>query len=59
MHKYIVYVPDDGDITNMVMKEMHDVPYVEHSGYQKIVAIERKQYYWLGMNNDVVEYIAR
>ena len=41
------------------MKETHDVPYAGHSGYQKTVAAVRKQYYWPGMKNDVVEYIAR
>ena len=37
----------------MVLKEMHDVPYARHSGYQKTVETVRKQYYWLGMKNDV------
>ena len=45
MHKDRVYVPDVVDIRKMVLKEMHDVPYVGHSGYQKIVAAVRKQYY--------------
>ena len=53
MHKDRVYVPNLGDIRKMVLKETHDVPYVGHSGYQKIVAAVRKQYYWLGMKNDV------
>ena len=38
---------------------MCDVPYARHLCYQKIVAAVRKQYYWPGMKNDVVEYIAR
>ena len=53
MHRDRVYVPDVGDIRKMVMKQMDDVPYVTHLGYQKIVAIVRKQYYWSGMKNDV------
>ena len=43
----------------MVLKEMHDVPYAKDSGYHKKVAAIRKQYYWLGMKNDVAEYISR
>ena len=59
MHRDRIYVLDVGDIRNMVMKETHDVPYAGHSGHQKTVAAVRKQYYWSGMKNDVVEYIAR
>ena len=59
MHRDRVYVPDVGDIRKVVMKETYDAPYAGHSGYQKTVAIVRKQYYWLGMKNDVAEYIAR
>ena len=59
MHRDRVYVPDVGDIRKVVMKEAHDVPYVGHLGYQKIVAAVRKQYYWIGMKNDATEYISR
>ena len=59
MHRDRVYVPDVGDRRKVVMKETHDVPYVEHSGYQKIVAAVSKQYYWPGVKNDVAGYIAR
>ena len=30
MHRDRFYVPDVGDITKVVMKETHDVPYVGH-----------------------------
>ena len=59
MHIDRVYVPNVGDIRNMVMKETHDVPYAGHSGYQKTVAAVRKKYYWPGMKNDVAKYISR
>ena len=59
MHRDRVYVPHVGDIRKVVMKETHDVPYVGHLGYQKIVAAVRKQYYWPSMKNDVPQYIAR
>ena len=58
MHEDRVYVPNDGVIRNMVLKEMNDVPYVGYSSYQKTIETVRKQYYWLGMKNDVIEYIA-
>ena len=59
MHKDRVYVPNVGNISKMVMKETHDVPYVRNSGYQKTIVVVRKQYYWPEMKNDVTEYIAR
>ena len=59
IHKHKVYVPDVGDIRKMVLKEMHDVPYVVHSSYQKTIAVVRKQYYWPWIKNDLAEYIAR
>jgi hypothetical protein len=43
----------------LVLKEMHNVPYVGHPGYQKTIAVVRSQYFWPGMKKDVVDYIAR
>ena len=43
MHIDRVYVPDVGDIRKKALKEMHDVPYLEQSGYQKTIAVVRKQ----------------
>jgi hypothetical protein len=35
MHKNKIYVPSSGEQRNLVLKEMHNVPYVGHPGYQK------------------------
>jgi hypothetical protein len=35
MHKNIIYVPSSGELRNLVLKEMHNVPYARHPGYQK------------------------
>ena len=35
MHKNRIYVPSSRELRNLVLKEMHDVPYVGHPGYQK------------------------
>jgi hypothetical protein len=37
MHKNIIYVPSSIELRNLVLKEMHDVPYAEHLGYQKTI----------------------
>ena len=43
MHKDRVYVLDVRDIRDMVLNEMHDVPYVGHSSNQKTIEAVRKQ----------------
>jgi hypothetical protein len=32
MRKNRIYVPSPGKLRNLVLKEMHDVPYVGHPG---------------------------
>jgi hypothetical protein len=59
MHKNRIYVPSYGELRNLVLKEMHDVPYVGHQGYQKTITPVRSQFSWLGMKKDVVDYITR
>jgi hypothetical protein len=58
MHKNRINVPSLGELRNLVLKEMHDVPYVGHIGYQKTITVVRSQFFWLGMKKDVVDYIA-
>jgi hypothetical protein len=59
MHKNGIYVPSFGELGNLVLKEMHNVPYVEHLSYQKTIAAVRSQFFWLGMKKYVVYYISR
>ena len=42
----------------MILKEMNNVPYVGHPGYQKTVAAVKSHYFWPGMKKEIVEYIA-
>jgi hypothetical protein len=59
MHKNRIYVPSSRELRNFVLKEMHDVPYDGHLGYQKMITAVRSQLFWLGMKNDVADYIAQ
>ena len=59
IHKNRIYVPISGELRNLVLKEMHNVPYIGHPNYQKIIAAVRSQLFWPGMKRDVVDYIAR
>jgi hypothetical protein len=58
MHKNRIYVPSSIEMRNLVLKEMHDVPYAGHPDYQKIITVVRSQFFWPGMKKDVVDYIA-
>ena len=59
MHKNIIYVPSFKELRNLVLKEMHNVPYVGHPDYQKTIASVRSEFFWLGMKKYVVDYIFR
>jgi hypothetical protein len=55
----IIYVPNSHELRSTILKEMHNVPYVGHPGYQKIVLAAKNQYYWPGMKREIVGYIAK
>jgi hypothetical protein len=59
LYKNIVYVPNDQELKLAILKEMHNVTYVGHPGYQKTVAVVKSHYFWPGMKKEIVEYIAR
>jgi hypothetical protein len=59
VYRGIVYVPNFQKMKILVLKEMHNVPYVGHLGYQKTIVVVNNQYFWSGMREEVVEYIAR
>jgi hypothetical protein len=58
MHKNIIYVPSSRELRKLVLKEMHDVPYAGHPGYQKTITTVRSQFFWPRMKKDVADYIA-
>jgi hypothetical protein len=59
MHKNRIYVPSSRELRNLVLKEMHDVPYAEHLDYQKTITVVRSQLFFLVIKKDVVDYITR
>jgi hypothetical protein len=54
-----VYLKNSMELKNIVLREMHNVPYVGYLGYQKSITAVRSQYFWLGMKKEVANYIAR
>jgi hypothetical protein len=59
LYKNQIYVPNSHELRGMILKEMHNVPYVGHPGYQKTMATVKSQYYWLDMKREIVEYISK
>jgi hypothetical protein len=59
MYKNIIYVPNVQDLKLAILHEMHNVPYAEHPGYQKTMAVVKRHYFCPGMKKDIVEYITR
>ena len=54
-----IYIPNVENLRRIVMDEIHQAPYSGHPGYQKTIATGIKQYFWLGMKNDIIEYISK
>jgi hypothetical protein len=59
LYKNNVYVPDSPELRSAILKEMHNVPYVGHPGYQKAISALKSQYYWPGMKREIVDFIAK
>jgi hypothetical protein len=50
-------VRNSGEMKNIVLREMYNVPYVGHPGYKKTIADIRSQNVWPGMKKEVANYI--
>ena len=53
LYKNKIYVPNSQELRIMILKEMHNVPYVGHPRYQKTVATIKSQYFWPGMKKEI------
>jgi hypothetical protein len=45
LYKSRVYVPNDRELKLAIVKEMHNVTYAGHPGYQKTVAVVKRHYF--------------
>jgi hypothetical protein len=55
----IIFVPNSQELKILILREMNNVPYVGHPGYQKTIAVVKSQYYWPCMKKEVVDFIAK
>ena len=49
LYKNKVYVPNSLELRSLILKEIHNVPYAGHPGYQKIVSTVKLHYHCSGM----------
>jgi hypothetical protein len=49
VYKGKVYVSNSNELKNIVMKEMHNVPYAGHPRNHKTIVAVTSQYFWSGM----------
>ena len=59
LYKNRLYIPNVPEIKLLILNEVHRSPYSGHPGYQKMITMLRKYYFWPNMKNEVVEYIGR
>jgi hypothetical protein len=59
MYKRKVYVTNVQELKNLLSSEMHKVPYAGNPSYQKTLVVVKNKFYWHGMKNEVVVYIAK
>jgi hypothetical protein len=59
LSRHKVYVPNYAKLKSAILKQMHNVPYAGHPGYQKIVLVVKSQHYCPRMKREIAYYIAK
>jgi hypothetical protein len=54
-----MYIPENGDIRSIILKESHRALYCVHPGVKKMYADMRKLFFWVGMKHDVFHLVAK
>ena len=44
-----IVVPDNPEIKEHIIRELHSTPYSAHTGIQRTIARMRRSFYWKGM----------
>jgi hypothetical protein len=54
-----MYIPENGDIRSIILKEAHRELYCAHPSVKKLYTDMRKLFFWVGMKHDVVHFIVK
>jgi len=52
-------VPNQKLLKELILNEYHKIPYAGHPGYQKLIFVLRKEFFWPGMKKEIVEYLGQ
>ena len=52
-------MPNILEVKLLILNEIHKSSYSRHPGYQMMITMLRKGYFWPNMKNEVVEFLAR
>ena len=52
-----IVVPDDREIRNRILEEIHLVPYAGHPGFNKTMEKINRHFYWEGISLDVCNFV--
>jgi len=59
VYKNRLYIPNIPDLKLLILNEVHKSPYSGHPGYQKMITMLRKDFFWPNMKSEVAEFLAR
>jgi len=54
-----VYVPNNRELREEILREHHDPVDIRHSGQHKMMELLKRTYWWPGLKEDVKKYIQR
>ena len=54
-----IIVPDNLEIKEYIVRELHSTPYSTHPGIQRTIARVRRSLYWKGMLGDVSQFVEK
>ena len=54
-----MYVPNEEDLRLQVVKLHHNTPVAGHPGYEKMIELLQRTYFWPGMTSFIKNYISR
>eukprot|EP00253_Pinus_taeda_P028742 PITA_28742 len=54
-----MYIPDDKDLRDTILREAHKAVYCAHPGVGKMYADTKKLFFWAGMKRDIAQFVAK
>ena len=59
MYKNRLFVLEYNKNKLLILDELHNKPYFGHRGYQKLITMLRKEFYWPNMKGETTPYLGR